>query len=84
MALESMIFPLPSELVMPFVGFLVADHKFSLTLAIIFSSLGTLVGLGVTVVLIILRLPISYIVFGHLIGWIVIALTSLILSSRFV
>lgn len=44
MALESMIAPIPSELVMPFVGFLVATNKLSLTLSIIFSSLGTLLG----------------------------------------
>ena len=44
MALESMIAPIPSELVMPFIGFLVATNKLSLTLAIIFSSLGTLLG----------------------------------------
>ncbi len=30
MALESMIAPIPSEAVMPFVGFLVADGKWSL------------------------------------------------------
>lgn len=44
MALESMIAPIPSELVMPFVGFLVATNKLSLSLAILFSSIGTLAG----------------------------------------
>ncbi|MGC8660864.1 MAG: DedA family protein [Desulfomonilaceae bacterium] len=44
MALESMIAPVPSELVMPFVGFLAAEGKFSIPAAIIFTSLGSIVG----------------------------------------
>lgn len=44
MALESMIFPIPSEAVMPFVGFLVADGKWSLEWAILATSLGSLIG----------------------------------------
>lgn len=44
MALESMIFPMPSELVMPFAGFLVADGKMSFWLIILFSSIGSLAG----------------------------------------
>ncbi len=44
MALESMIFPIPSEAVMPFVGFLVADGKWSLELAILATSIGSLTG----------------------------------------
>ena len=44
MALESMIAPVPSELVMPFVGFLAADGKFSIPMAIVFTSIGSLVG----------------------------------------
>ena len=44
MALESMIVPLPSELVMPFAGFLIAQGKFSLSLVIVASSLGSLLG----------------------------------------
>lgn len=44
MALESMIFPLPSELVMPFAGYLVASGKFNLYLALISSTLGSLLG----------------------------------------
>jgi membrane protein DedA with SNARE-associated domain len=44
MALESMIAPVPSELVMPFVGFLVAEGKFSIPVAIIATSIGSLVG----------------------------------------
>jgi membrane protein DedA with SNARE-associated domain len=44
MVLESMVFPVPSELVMPFAGFLVADGKMSLWLAIIASSLGSITG----------------------------------------
>ena len=44
MALESMITPVPSELVMPFAGFLVADGKLNLWLAIIASSLASVTG----------------------------------------
>lgn len=44
MALESMIFPLPSEAVMPFVGFQVADGKWNLWLAIASTSLGSMIG----------------------------------------
>jgi membrane protein DedA with SNARE-associated domain len=44
MALESMIFPIPSEAVMPFVGFQVADGKWSLWPAIIATSTGSMIG----------------------------------------
>ena len=44
MALESMIFPVPSEAVMPFVGFLVADGKWNLEVAILVTSMGSLIG----------------------------------------
>jgi membrane protein DedA with SNARE-associated domain len=44
MALESMIFPLPSEAVMPFVGFKVADGKWNLWFAIFATSLGSMIG----------------------------------------
>lgn len=44
MMLESMVAPVPSELVMPFAGFLVADGKFSLWLVIIVSSLASITG----------------------------------------
>src|SRR5512132_495996 len=44
MALESMIAPVPSEAVMPFVGFQVADGKWNLWLSIASTSLGSLVG----------------------------------------
>jgi membrane protein DedA with SNARE-associated domain len=44
MALESMIAPVPSEAVMPFVGFLVADGKWQFGLAVLATSLGSLVG----------------------------------------
>lgn len=44
MALESMIVPIPSEAVMPFVGFLVMDGKWNLWLAILATSLGSLTG----------------------------------------
>jgi membrane protein DedA with SNARE-associated domain len=44
MALESMIAPVPSEAVMPFVGFQVADGKWNLWLAIISTSIGSIAG----------------------------------------
>ena len=44
MALESMVAPVPSEAVMPFVGFLVADGTWNLWLALLATSMGSLVG----------------------------------------
>jgi membrane protein DedA with SNARE-associated domain len=44
MAMESMVAPVSSELVMPFVGFLVVEGKFSLWGAIFATSLGSIVG----------------------------------------
>lgn len=44
MALESMIVPLPSELVMPFAGFLASQGEFNFALVILASSSGTLIG----------------------------------------
>ena len=48
MALESMIVPIPSEAVMPFVGFLVADGKWDLWTAIVATSIGSIVGSAVS------------------------------------
>jgi len=44
MALESMIFPLPSELVMPFAGFLAIQGTFKFWMVVLFSSLGSIIG----------------------------------------
>ncbi len=44
MMLESMIFPIPSELVMPFAGFLAARGTFNFWLVVFFSAFGSLVG----------------------------------------
>jgi membrane protein DedA with SNARE-associated domain len=44
MALESMIFPVPSELVMPFAGFLVNQGVFHFWFVVIASTIGSLVG----------------------------------------
>lgn len=44
MAMESMVFPVPSEAVMPFAGFLIAEGKFSFILVLISSSLGSIFG----------------------------------------
>ena len=44
MMFESMILPVPSELVMPFAGFLVVEGRFTFLGVIIASSLGSIVG----------------------------------------
>jgi membrane protein DedA with SNARE-associated domain len=44
MMLESMIVPVPSELVMPFAGFLVAQGSFNAVLVIFASTLGSITG----------------------------------------
>ena len=44
MALESMIFPIPSELVMPFAGFLIVTGQFDPVAVIVASSLGSITG----------------------------------------
>lgn len=44
MALESMIAPVPSEAVMPFVGFLVVDGKWNFWLAVLATTTGSMVG----------------------------------------
>lgn len=44
MMTESMVLPTPSELVMPFAGFLAAQGRFDFMLVILFSSLGSIVG----------------------------------------
>jgi membrane protein DedA with SNARE-associated domain len=44
MCLESMIAPVPSEAVMPFVGFQVADHRWNFALAVAVTSLGSIIG----------------------------------------
>ncbi len=44
MILESMIFPIPSELVMPFAGFLIAEGKMTFFWVIFSSTIGSLIG----------------------------------------
>ena len=44
MILESMVFPIPSELVMPFAGFIAAQGKLNLILVIVFSTIGSIIG----------------------------------------
>ena len=44
MALESMIFPIPSELVMPFAGFLIFTGQFNPWVVLVASSLGSITG----------------------------------------
>ncbi|MFA6593641.1 MAG: DedA family protein [Candidatus Buchananbacteria bacterium] len=44
MALESMVVPLPSELILPFAGFLVAQGQFDFGLAVLAAAAGSLIG----------------------------------------
>ena len=44
MTMESMVLPVPSEAVMPFAGFLVATHRFTMAGIIIASTLGSIAG----------------------------------------
>ncbi len=44
MIMESMIFPVPSELVMPFAGFLAVQGNLNVWLVILFSSIGSIIG----------------------------------------
>jgi membrane protein DedA with SNARE-associated domain len=44
MALESMIFPIPSELIMPFAGFLIVTGQFDPVPVLVASSLGSITG----------------------------------------
>ena len=44
MVLESMIFPIPSEAIMPFAGFLVAEGKFTFFSVILISTIGSIIG----------------------------------------
>jgi membrane protein DedA with SNARE-associated domain len=44
MMLESMVFPVPSEAVMPFAGFLVNNGTFSFWTVVIVSTIGSLIG----------------------------------------
>jgi membrane protein DedA with SNARE-associated domain len=44
MVMESMVFPVPSEAVMPFAGFLIVEKSFTFTGVIFYSTLGSIVG----------------------------------------
>ena len=44
MTLESMVFPVPSEAIMPFAGFLIAEGKMTFFGVIFFSTLGSIIG----------------------------------------
>ncbi len=44
MAMESMVFPVPSEAVMPFAGYLAATGEMNFALVIIASTIGSIVG----------------------------------------
>jgi membrane protein DedA with SNARE-associated domain len=44
MLMESMVLPVPSEAVMPFAGFLIAESKFTFAMVIAISTAGSIVG----------------------------------------
>jgi len=44
MAMESMVLPVPSEAVMPFAGFLIAEKSFTFVGVIFYSTLGSIIG----------------------------------------
>jgi membrane protein DedA with SNARE-associated domain len=44
MTMESMVFPVPSEAVMPFAGFLIAEGKLTFAWVILVSTIGSIVG----------------------------------------
>jgi len=44
MTMESMVFPIPSEAIMPFAGFLIAEGRFTFFGVIFFSTLGSIAG----------------------------------------
>jgi membrane protein DedA with SNARE-associated domain len=44
MTMESMVFPVPSEAVMPFAGFLIAEGKLTFAGTILFSTIGSIAG----------------------------------------
>ncbi|MDD5289938.1 MAG: DedA family protein [Patescibacteria group bacterium] len=51
MAMESMILPVPSEAVMPLAGFLWFSHQMSFWAIVLFSTLGTIIGAGISYVM---------------------------------
>ena len=44
MIMESMVLPVPSEAVMPFAGFLVAEHTFTFWQVVLYSTAGSIIG----------------------------------------
>src|SRR3989344_8321668 len=44
MALESALIPIPSEIIMPFSGFLVFEEKFSFLAVVLWGTIGNLIG----------------------------------------
>jgi len=48
MTMESMVFPVPSEAVMPFAGFLIAEGKFTFFWVVLVSTLASLVGSAIS------------------------------------
>ena len=62
---------------------LIFQSNFKYDLSVLASSIGTLVSLLAFVVLSYLRLTIPFLLFAHLLGWVVIALAALILIRKF-
>lgn len=62
---------------------LIFQSRLKYNLSVLASSFGTAVSLLIFVFLATLKYPISFLLFAHLIGWIIIAVTALILMRRF-
>ncbi len=61
---------------------LIFQSKLRYDLSVLASSSGTLISLGVFIFLIKGNLPVSYLLFGHLLGWIIIACFAIYLAKR--
>ena len=61
---------------------LIFQSKLRYELSVLASSLGTLVSLAVFIYLASLKVPIPFLLLAHLLGWVVIAITSLVLVKK--
>lgn len=63
---------------------LIFQSKLRYDLSVLSSSFGTLISLAIFIFLIEKKLPISFLLFAHLTGWVLIALAALVLIKKFV
>lgn len=62
---------------------LIFQSKLRYDLAVLASSIGTLISLAVFYFLVLQKLPVPFLLFGHLTSWIVIAFAALLLIKKF-